>query len=290
MNRIDVVVDGRALVGESPVWDAGTGVLMWVDVLRREVHRFSAADGRDEFVRLSCPVGAVIPQDRGGCIVAAGMGVGLLDGSEAQLTWIARADRGDRMNDAGCDPAGRLWAGTLTIAHRPGAAALYRLDGTTLARVLDDVTLSNGLAWSPDAATLYYADTLTEQVDAFDYDIGRGTISHRRCFVDLHEVPGRPDGITVDADGGVWIAMARGGTVRRFAADGRPSDVVEVGTQRVTSCGFGGAGLRDLYVTTSCVGLGEAELADDPLAGALLRVGDVGAPGLPVNTFSGGPR
>lgn len=289
MNRPEVVVDGRALVGESPVWDDATDSLAWVDILRGELHHFSPTDSRDHFERLPCPVAAVVPRRGGGYVVAAGMGVALLDVGTRRLDWLAHAERGDRMNDAGCDPAGRLWAGTLTVAQRPGASALYRLDGTTLTCVLDDVALSNGLAWSPDGATLYYADTVTERVDAFDYDLERAAISHRRCFVDLHDAPGRPDGLTVDAEGGVWVAMARGGTVRRFEADATPSEVIEIGTPGITSCGFGGAGLRDLYVTTSCVGLGEAQLLEYPVAGALLRIEDVGVPGLPVNVFAGGP-
>lgn len=285
-NRLEVVVDGRALVGESPVWDEATGTLLWVDILRREIHRYSPADDRDTSTRLDCTVGAVVPRRCGGLLVAAGLGVALLDEASGQLDWLARADRGERMNDAGCDPAGRLWAGTLTIAQRPGASALYRLDGTTLRCVLGDVTLSNGLGWSPDGCTLYYADTPTERIDAFDYDAATGTISGRRVFADLHDVPGRPDGLTIDAEGGVWVAMARGGTVRHLGPGGSLEDVIEIGTPAVTSCGFGGQALRELYVTTACVGLGEAELTEYPVAGALLRIRDIGVAGLPVNGYA----
>lgn len=286
MNHIDVVVDGRALVAESPVWDEATGTLCWVDILRREVHRYSPAEDRDSSIRLPWTVGAVVPRRDGGLLVTAGLGVALLDEASGQLDWLAQAGRGDRMNDAGCDPDGRLFAGTLTIAQRPGASALYRLDGCALTPVLD-VGLSNGLGWSPDGAILYYADTVTERIDAFDYEPADGSISHRRTFVDLHDVPGRPDGLTVDAAGGVWVAMARGGAVRHFDPDTSLTDVIEVGAPGVTCCGFGGAGLRDLYITTSCVGLGEAELIEYPRAGALLRIPDVGVPGLPVNEYAG---
>jgi len=287
MNQVEVVVDGRALLGESPIWDEATGTLVWVDILRGEIHRYSVADDCDVSTRLGCMVGAAIPRRNGGLVVAASLGIALLDEADAQLAWLARADRGDRMNDAGCDPVGRLWAGTLTVAQRPGASALYRLDDSTLTRVLDDVALSNGLAWSPDGSTFYYVDTSTELIDAFDYDMATGTIAARRTFVDLHDVPGRPDGLTVDAEGGIWVVMARGGTVRRFGPGGALENVIEIGTPGVTSCSFGGEGLRDLYVTTACVGLGEAELVEYPLAGALLRVRDVGVTGLPVNRYAG---
>lgn len=287
MNPIEVVVDGRALVAESPVWDEATATVCWVDILRREVHRYSPAADRDSSIRLPCTVGAVVPCRDGGLLVAAGLGVALLDEATGRLDWLAKADRGDRMNDAGCDPDGRLWAGTLTIAQRPAASALYRLDGCALTQVLGDVALSNGLAWSPDGATLYYADTVTERIDAFDYEPADGSISHRRTFVDLRDVPGRPDGLTVDVDGGVWVAMAGGGAVRHFDRAASLADVIEIGAPGVTCCGFGGPGLRDLYVTTSCVGLGEAELIEYPLAGALLRIPNVGVPGLPVNEYAG---
>jgi sugar lactone lactonase YvrE len=283
---VEVVVDGRALVGESPVWDATTGTLLWVDILRREIHRYSPARGSDTATRFDATIGAVVPRRDGGLVVAAGLGIALADEVTSTLHWLADGARGDRMNDAACDPAGRLWAGTLTIEQRPGAAALYRLDGAALTTVIGDVTLSNGLAWSLDGTTMYYADTPTERVDAFDYDVERGEIAGRRTFVDLHDVPGRPDGLTVDSQGGVWVAMARGGAVRHFDADGTSAGVVEIGTPAVTSCAFGGDALRDLYITTACVGLGEADLVRYPRAGALLCVPDVGVAGLPASTHS----
>jgi len=287
MNQVEVVVDGRALLGESPTWDEVTGTLIWVDILRGEIHRYSVADDRDVSTRLACVVGAAIPRRNGGLVAAAGLGIALLDEADVHLAWLARADRGDRMNDAACDPVGRLWAGTLTVAQRPNASALYRFDDSRLTCVLDDVTLSNGLAWSPDGSTFYYVDTSTERIDAFDYDVATGTIAARRTLVDLHDVPGRPDGLTVDAEGGIWVVMARGGTVRRFGPGGALENVITIGTPGVTNCSFGGEGLRDLYVTTACVGLGEAELVEYPLAGALLRVRDVGVTGLPVNRYAG---
>ncbi len=287
IDQIEIVVDERALLGESPVWDRATESLLWVDILRGEIHRYSPADDRDVSMRLPCTVSAAMPCRDGGLVVAAGLGIARVDESSGQLTWIAHADRGDRMNDAACDPAGRLWAGTLTVSQRPEASALYRLAGSTLTQVLDDVTISNGLAWSPDGGTLYYADTHTERIDAFDYDAALGVATGRRCFVDLHDAPGRPDGLTVDAEGGVWVAMAKGGEIRRFGPDGALDVVIDVHAPAVTSCEFGGVGLRDLYVTTACVGLGEADLVEYPRAGALLRIRDVGVAGLPANEFRG---
>jgi len=284
---VEVAVDGRALVAEGPVWDCGTATLLWVDILRREIHRYSPAQERDTMTRLPVTVGAVVPRRAGGLVAAAGLGVAIVDETKATLTWLGHADKGDRMNDARCDPVGRLWAGTLTVAQTRGASGLYRLDVGHLTRVLDDVALSNGLGWSPDGETLYYVDTPTERVDAFDYDRATGECHNRRPFVDLRDVPGRPDGFTVDAEGGIWVAMARGGAVRRYASNGALEEVIEIDTPGVTCCGFGGEGLRELYVSTMCVGLSEADLVDDPLAGALLCIRDVGVAGQPVNEYAG---
>jgi sugar lactone lactonase YvrE len=285
MIAVEVVVDGRALLAEGPLWDARDGSLLWVDILRHEIHRF---DGGDRVVaRLEHPVGAVAVRAAGGLVAATGMGVALLDEAGGATEWIATVDRGDRMNEAKCDPAGRLWAGTLTNEHRPGASGLYRLDGDRrIAPVLDDVTLSNGIGWSPDGATMYYVDTPTEAVDAFDFDPATGAVSGRRRLVDLRDVPGRPDGLTVDAEGGLWVAMARGWAVRRFLPDGTADAVVELPAYKVTSCTFGGPGLADLYVTTACFGLDERELAAQPHAGAVFRCRP-GVTGLPAFEYAG---
>ena len=222
---------------------------------------------------------------RGGLVAATGMGVALLDGDTTE--WIATVDRGDRMNEAKCDPAGRLWAGTLTNEHVPGASGLYRLAADRLIEpVLEDVTLSNGIGWSPDGGTMYYVDTPTEAVDAFDFDVATGAVSGRRRLVDLRDVPGRPDGLTVDADGAIWVAMARGWAVRRFLPDGKPDAVVDVPACKVTSCTFGGPALDELYVTTACFGLDERELAAQPHAGAVFRCRP-GVTGLPAFEYAG---
>jgi sugar lactone lactonase YvrE len=186
------------------------------------------------------------------------------------------------MNEGGCDPDGRFWCGSMAYDQRPGAAALYRLapDGSTQ-RMLDGVTISNGLDWSPDGSLAYYADTATHRVDVFDYDRHSG-LTGRRPFVEIPD-DGNPDGLTVDADGGVWVALYGGGVVHRYGPDGALDAVVEVPTPRVTACTLGGPRLDELFVTTSREGLGPD---DDPLAGSLFRV-DAGVAGQPVREFAG---
>jgi sugar lactone lactonase YvrE len=283
VNALEPVAGDGALLGEGPVWDVRDRSLLWVDILRGEAHRFRPDDGSDEVIlRSEQPVAAVAVRARGGLVFAIGLDVVALDGRH-----LASADRGDRLNEARCDPAGRWWTGTLTDDQRPGASALYRLgaDGR-FDRVLDGVTLSNGTGWSPDGTTMYYVDTTAETIDAFDFDVASGEISGRRTFVDLHDVPGRPDGLSVDVEGGVWVAMARGWAVRRYGPDGALERVLDVPCARVTSCAFGSDDLTDLYVTTASDGLSDADRAEQPHAGALFRCA-AGVAGLPVPAYAG---
>jgi sugar lactone lactonase YvrE len=295
-----VPVTRPAFLAESPVWDASSQSLLWVDIMAGDVHRLDPSTGEDSVTRVSVPVGAVAPRQAGGLILAAALGFATLDERTGVLDWIWTGGRGDRMNDGKCDPAGRFLAGTLTYARDPGACALYRLDpgggpgggpgGHLAARVstlLDGVTLSNGLGWNPAGDLLYFADTELERVDVLRYDPATGAVSDRRVFADLHDVPGRPDGLTVDSEGAVWIAMSRGGAVRRYTAGGRLDHVIGFPVRLVTSVTFGGAELGDLYVTTSREGLGESDLAGQPLAGSVFLVGETSFRGLPANTFAG---
>jgi sugar lactone lactonase YvrE len=184
------------------------------------------------------------------------------------------------MNEGGCDPDGRFWCGSMAYDQAPGAAAMYRLDPDLGVRVaFEGVTISNGLEWSPDGSLAYYADTATHRIDVFDYDCGAG-LTGRRPFVTL---PGdlNPDGLTVDAEGGVWVALFGGGAAHRYDRDGRLGAVIEIPTAQVTACTLGGPQLDQLFLTTSREGLD-----DDPLAGSLFRV-DAGVRGLPVREFAG---
>jgi len=261
-----------AKLAESPLWDDRANCLWWVDIPAGVVHRFDPATGAQTRTDLGRPVGAVALRAAGGLLVAAGLGVA--SWADGPLEWIAETDAGDRVNDGACDPLGRYLIGTLVSEDRAGRAALYQVDRGRLRPLLDGVTISNGLDWSPDGGTLYYVDTPTERIDAFDYDLATGELTHRRVFVDLADVPGRPDGVAVDADGGVWVAMARGGAaVRHFTPDGRAGYVILAPAPNVTSIAFGGAGLDQLFVTTSRVGV---DLIEHPLAG---RVFVVAAPG-----------
>jgi sugar lactone lactonase YvrE len=187
------------------------------------------------------------------------------------------------MNEGGCDPDGRFYCGSLAYDKRPKAASIYRLDPDLSVRVvLEGVTISNGLEWSPDGSRAYYNDTPTQRVALFDYDSESG-LTGLRTFVEIPEETGHPDGLTVDSAGGVWVALNGGGAVHRYAPDGELDEVVEVSPRQVTACTLGGPGLKDLFITTSREGLAEDE---EPLAGSLFRA-SVGTAGLPVREFAG---
>jgi sugar lactone lactonase YvrE len=224
---------------------------------------------------------ALRPRRGGGAVIAVERGFTLEDAdgtlTPLQPVW---SDAGVRMNEGGCDPDGRFWCGSMAYDQRPGAAALYRLDPDgTVRAVLAGVTVSNGLDWSPDGSLAYYDDTATHRVDVFDYDRDAG-LTGRRPFVRMPD-DGNPDGLTVDAEGGVWVALYGSGVVHRYSPAGVLDDVVEVPTAQVTACTFGGPRLDQLFVTTSREGLAPG---DDPFAGSLFRT-DVGIAGLPVREF-----
>ena len=271
----DLVLDVAAELGEGPIWDAERAVLIFVDIMRGEVHVFEPVSGAHRVVHVGLSAGAVAPTARGDWIVAAGQGFYRADPESGRLTEVAEAAPGRtdlRMNDGYVDLSGNFWAGTMSLQRTPGQGALYRLtpDGR-IAKMLEPVTTSNGIDWSPDGRRMYYVDTGTRRVDVFDVEPATGRILNRRPFVDFAGQSGRPDGLVVDADGGVWVALWRGGAVRRYASDGSLDVELPVPATLVTKCAFGGPRLTDLYITTAWTDLTAEERQSQPHAGGLFR-------------------
>jgi sugar lactone lactonase YvrE len=274
------VTDAVTYHGEGPVWSERWGGLRWVDMPRGDVLSL-AGDGTVERRHFASVVAALRPRLAGGAVLGIERGFALEspDGTVTHLSdlWT---DENVRMNEGACDPDGRFYCGSMAYDKRPGASALYRLDPDGSVRiVLEGVTVSNGLDWSPDGSLAYYNDTDTHRTDVFDYDIDSG-LSGRRPFA---EIQGRPDGLTVDAEGGVWVALSDGGQVRRYTAEGALDAVIELPVTKVTACTFGGSHLDQLFITTSREGLSASA---EPQAGSLFRAVP-GVRGLPVRDFAG---
>jgi sugar lactone lactonase YvrE len=290
MTALELVLDARAELGEGPVWDDRRQRLVFVDIMRGDVHTFDPATGADRVVNAGRPVGAVALTTRGDWVLASGRGFVRADpdtGHTTPLVDVEPAEANTRMNDGAVDPAGRFWAGSSSLVGESGRASLYRLDPDgTARRVLAPVTTSNGIDWSPDGRLMYYVDTRTRRVDVFDFDVAAGTPAGRRTFVDVAGEAGRPDGLVVDEDGGVWVALWEGGAIRRYAADGRLDQVVTVPATLTTKCAFGGPALTDLYITTAWRGLDAQARRQQPHAGGVFRIRP-GARGQPARRFTG---
>ncbi len=271
-NRLELVVDAHAELGEGAVWDGKR--LVWVDIHRGRVHQFDPAADVDEVVEVGKHVGAVAPTAAGGMVLAVRDGFALLDPETRVMTMLVEVEADmptNRMNDGGCDPAGRFWAGTMSLVSAPDAGTLYCLDTDGSVRVgLSPTTISNGIDWSEDGSTMFFIDTPRKAIEAFDFDTATGAISRRRRAVEIEE-PGSPDGMTIDAAGRFWVAMWGGGSVRRYLPDGRLDLTIEVPASQVTSCALGGDDLCDLYITTATIGLDAGARAREPLAGGLFR-------------------
>ncbi|HZF89660.1 SMP-30/gluconolactonase/LRE family protein [Streptomyces sp.] len=287
MRAYEVAVRAEATLGEGPTWDAAGDRLLWIDILGSRVHTYEPATGRRTVRTTEQHVGAVKPRAGGGLVLNLRDGVALLD-PDGAFRWLHHEPvPGRRANDAAVAPDGALWAGTMRYDEAPGGGTLSRLTGDgTVDVVLDDVAVSNGTGWSPDGRLMYYIDTPTRRVDVFDVldvlDVAGGRVGNRRTLAEIEEGAGFPDGLTVDAEGCVWVALWDGGAIRRYTPGGELDRVIELPTPRVTACAFGGTDLRDLYVTTARVGLP----APHPLSGSLLVIPGAGQ-GLAQPAFGG---
>lgn len=287
----ELVVDARATLGEGPVWHPRRQQLYWVDIEEGKLHVHDPAGQQDRVYEVGCRVGAAVPRRPGGMVVATESGLQAFDLETSRRENLADPEShlpDNRFNDGKCDAEGRFWAGTMSLKREPNAGSLYVLERDhSVRRVLDGVTTSNGLDWSLDRSTMYYIDTPTLQVAAFDFNLSAGTISNRRTVIRFPDGVGRPDGMTIDAEGMLWIAHWDGGRITRWDPDGsRLLATLHVPADRVTSCTFGGPKLETLYITTARHGLDTQALARQPHAGGLFSVSP-GVSGLPAHEYAG---
>lgn len=295
--KAELIYDARAALGEGPVWDERKQRLYWVDITGRSIHYAEPESGKRETLSMPSYVGAIALTESGRrllCVLQDGFYFVHPDTKEVDRIGDPVLRSGQmRFNDGKCDPAGRMLAGTLSLlegklslSEGEGEACLYRLDPDgRVVTLLEGVTLSNGMGWSPNGGTLYYIDTPTMRVDAFDYDAARGELGNRRHVIRIPDGEGVPDGMTVDAEGMVWVAHWGGARITRWNPEtGAQLAAVPVPAAHTTSLCFGGPSYRELYVTTARSGMKEEQLERQPHAGGVFRV-KPGVAGMPTRRF-----
>ena len=289
---IELIYDVRAELGEAPIWDDRRQRLLFVDIMNGHVHEFDPESKRDRVLAVGQPVGSIALAEAGDWIIAARDGFFRMDPDTGSLTPIALVEEdlvGNRMNDGAVDPCGRFWAGTMGTVGVSAQGTLYRLDPDgTVHHMLTPVSTSNGIDWSPDGRLMYYVDTPLSRIDVFNFEKPTGEICYRRTFVNIPSAFGSPDGLVVDADGYVWLALWQGGAIHRYSPNGRLHRVINLPVSLVTKCAFGGPMLDELYITTARIGLNETSSSTDSPAGGVFRVRP-GVRGRRANRF-GNPR
>jgi sugar lactone lactonase YvrE len=295
---VEIAVDAHAQLGEGPVWDERTRVLWWLDIFAGQLHALDSSGGIEQVFTVGEQIGAIAPRQSGGLVMATPRGFEYYEPFSADREVIATVDYDPqrlRLNDGKCDSRGRFWAGT--IAHNadhptevhpePGGSKLYCLqEDHSVSTHLEGVTVSNGMGWSSDDRYYYYVDTLAFRVDKFDFDVVKGEIANRRPFVTFNPGEALPDGLCVDEEDHIWVAISNKGEVHRYRPDGTLDLVVDVPGSRVTSCAFGGDDLGDLYITTHSALMTDDDRLADPHAGALYRCRP-GVRGLPTFAYAG---
>ncbi len=278
-----------ALLGEGVVWLAEEQAVYWVDIKGRFVHRHHPVSGEQKSWPMPEEIGCLVPRTGGGFIAGFQSGLAAIDldtGATEPFGSPESGVPGNRINDGKADARGRLWVGTMDNAEVDPTGALYRFDADRGEHRLDDgYVITNGPAFSPDGETLYHTDTLKKTIYAFDL-ADDGSLSNKRVHITIAEGEGWPDGMTVDAEGHLWVAHFGGWRITRFTPDGAVDTVIEMPVGQNTNVAFGGPDLDVLYITTAAKQLDEAELAEQPLAGALFEC-PVGVRGLPAGRYAG---
>jgi sugar lactone lactonase YvrE len=286
----ECALDIKASLGECPVWSVEEQALYWVDINAPSLNRFDPATGSNTAWPMPRSIGCFALRRRGGFIVALRDGLWLASQNGRLERKVAEAPYDPthhRFNDGRADAGGRLWAGSMNESRDASTGALYCFDPDgVLVQVIPDMTISNGLAFSPDGRTMYHADTPKRSVDAYDFDVATGTLANRRAFARFPGETDRPDGAAVDSDGCYWSAFYRGGKVVRLSPQGERVAEYAVPAMCPTMCAFGGSDLRTLYVTSARQMRDAEELARLPLSGGIFAM-RVHTPGMPEPKFAG---
>ena len=273
---VELVLDAKAVLGEGSLWNPKEKVLYWVDIEGHKLHIYDPLTRQDRIFPVGARIGTVVPLEEGGVLVALQNGIHRMDTRSGELSFLLNPiqDPQIRFNDGKCDPTGRFWVGTMELNVKENAAVLYRIDKEKkVEQVLDKLTISNGIIWSLDQKTMYFIDTPTGVVQAFDFEKESGKISNGRKIIQIPSAEGHPDGMTIDEEGKLWVALYGGAAVGRWdPSSGKMLQKIQVPVPNVTSCAFGGEHLDTLYITTARNGLDEEKLEQFPLSGGLFSV------------------
>lgn len=292
MTNVRCALEMRSILGESPMWHEGEQCLYWLDLQRPAIYRFDPASGRNEQVKaeLGSYVGGLVFRADGSLVIDKEDGIHAVDRTGGRLVPLADPEPdkpGNWFNDAKVDRQGRLWAGTGDRKETAPSGSLYVFDRDHSWRAVDgNIICSNGPAFSPDGRTAYFSDSYIQQVVRYAIDPKTGAVGPRQPFVTVTDANVFPDGMTVDADGGVWVAHWDGWRIVRYTSDGQVERIVTLPVPRPTAMAFGGKDHRILYITTASTGLSDAQLAEAPLSGSLFAC-EPGVAGLAEPAYAG---
>ncbi len=277
LDKVQLVIDSKSDLGEGAIWNYKTGELYWINITGKILNIYNPKTGNNKELFTGQMIGTVVPAESGQVLVALQNGIYSLDPMTGTKKLIVDPEEDiptNRFNDGKCDPSGRFWAGTLSLKGESGAAALYRIDpDSSVHKMIENVSISNGIVWSGDFKKMYYIDTPTQKVMGYDYDNETGDISNPSVVVNVPSEMGSPDGMTIDEEGNLWVALWGGSAVGCWnPKTGELIRKIEVPAKNVTSCAFGGDDLGTLYITTARQATSDEELKNFPDAGSVFKV------------------
>jgi sugar lactone lactonase YvrE len=290
-SNLQTVLEHKCALGEGPVWNEETQTIFWLDITQNLIHSYNINQQKHSSFNVGEMVGSIAFREKGGLIAGLQNGIAFIDIENKKIEHIINPqnDPAIRFNDGKCDAAGRFWVGTMALSEEDNKGNLFVVEtDLSVKKKIENVSISNGIAWNRDKTIMYYINTPTNYVFAFDYNIENGEINNQRVALDLTHENGFADGMTIDEEGMLWIAFYSGWRVARYNPENEELlKQIELPVENVSCCTFGGQELNDLYITTANKGMSEEALKQQPLAGSLFVVKDCGFKGLPAAKFKG---